>query len=88
MSGGYFNYSEYGLVTILEDLEEYSENDFKYTCDGVEYDRLEGCGDKREEVKNKILNIMDNLRSSYNDLKRLDNFLSGDHGVDKFLKDK
>lgn len=87
MSGGHFNYQEYAIKAIAEELEEYVSEGFTYTFAGEHYDRLEWVPEEyREEVSEEITLILNNLKKTYESIRSLDYLLSGDTGVGEFLK--
>ena len=87
MSGGHFNYQEYAIKVLSEELEEYMSEDFTYDFDGEHYDRLEWVPEEyREEVIEEITLILSNLKKTYESIRNLDYLLSGDTGVEEFLK--
>lgn len=87
MSGGYFDYEESRLLSIIEILEELLERDFKSTYEWswgeVEItDMLDGLSpEDREKLVGIFKKVVEDARITYNQLHKIDYFLSGDTGI-------
>lgn len=90
MSGGSFEYKEYQLQMLADDIESYIDNNFICKACGLnneDYDRLEDCSEtQREVVISECVAMVHNLRELSAKIKHLDYYLSADIGIETFLK--
>ena len=82
MSGGHFNYEQYKIDQIADEIEELIESN-----DSTEQDEY-GCDIGRHypaEVIERFGEAVDLLRRSALMVKRIDWLVSGDDGADEFI---
>lgn len=91
MSGGYFDYKQYYIDQIAEDVERYirkcerkEEKDWGYGDENGKY--IPYIYEETEEVLNEFRKGLDILRRAYIYAKRIDWLLSGDDDGESFLK--
>ena len=75
MSGGTFDYAQYGISDIVEKIEEILEGNSE--INGESFD---------EEVLNNFREAVTTLKRAQAMATRVDYLLSGDDGVDSFKK--
>jgi len=91
MAGGHYNYKQNQLMWLADEIEEDFENDGKYEeedWDGtMEQDRLEGTTDtQRKIILKEIKSLIKMLRKCAESTKALDYFISGNIGIETYLK--
>ena len=91
MSGGFFNYKQWGIDQIAEDLESYigkcerkEEKDWGYKDENGKY--IPYVYEESEEVLNEFRKGLKILRQAFVYAKRIDYLLSGDDGDESFLE--
>lgn len=98
MSGGHFDYLEYQVLRLADEIEGEFINDGKYEAEDygnspvrgkypmIELDRLEGADpQERESILNEVRSLVDDLKKCSARAKELDYFLSGDTGIKSYL---
>jgi len=90
MSGGHFNYNQYKILNIAEELELYiqkcerkEKKDWGYEDENGKY--IPYVYEKPEEVLNEFRKAVKVLREAYVYANRIDWLLSGDDGDETFL---
>jgi hypothetical protein len=91
MSGGYFDYKEWHIDQIANDLEVYinkcdrkEEKNWGHDDESGKY--IPAVYDESEEVLNEFRNGLKILRQAFVYAKRIDYLLSGDDGDESFLR--
>lgn len=91
MSGGFFDYKQWQIDQIAEDLESYigkcerkEEKDWGYEDENGKYIRY--VYEESEEVLNEFRKGLKILRQAYVYAQRIDWLLSGDDSDESFLK--
>ena len=91
MSGGFFQYKQWQIDQIAEDLESYigkcerkEEKDWGYEDQSGKY--IPYVYEESEEVLNEFRKGLKILRQAYVYAQRIDWLLSGDDGNESFLK--
>lgn len=91
MSGGHFNYNQYKILNIAEELELYiqkcerkEKKDWGYTDEDGNY--IQNTYEESEEVLNEFRKAVKVLREAYVYANRIDWLLSGDDGDETFLE--
>ena len=86
MSGGTFEYKQYHIEQLIEDMELLLERVDKEPTDSFECDSLKNYIDDKESFKKIVEKNIDLLRKSYIYTQRLDWFISGDDGEETFYE--
>lgn len=87
MSGGRFEYREFQLQMLADEIECYIDSNFIDKDWDEDYDMLESCNEtQREVVMSECVAMVHNLRELSTKIKHLDYYLSGDIGIETFLK--
>ncbi len=91
MSGGYFDYKEWHIDQIADDVESYiskcdrkEEKDWGYEDENGKY--IPYVYEESEEVLNEFRKGLKILRQAFVYAKRIDYLLSGDDGDESFLE--
>ena len=91
MSGGYFDYKEWHIDQIADDVESYinkcdrkEEKDWGYEDQSGKY--IPYVYEESEEVLNEFRKGLKILRQAFVYAKRIDYLLSGDDGDESFLE--
>ena len=95
MSGGHFNYDQFRIKSIAEEIQEYLD-DMGKEKDDVDSFGMRDFYDKHpeerynsvesEEVQEKMREAIKALKVAYIYAQRVDWYLSGDDGEENFLK--
>lgn len=86
MSGGAFEYKQYKIQDLIEDMENLLVRLDKEPIDSFECDSLKRYVDDSELLKNKIKENIGYLKRAYIFTKRIDWFISGDDGEENFYE--
>ncbi len=89
MSGGYFEYNQYKINQIAEDIESVirkNKKPLKKEDRWGEFDDREFCYDYPDEIINKFKEAVYHLRIAAIYAQRVDYLLCGDDGEESFLK--
>ena len=86
MSGGYFDYKQYYIQDLIEQMEEVLVRLEKEPIDSYECDSLKNRIDNRDKFKEQVLENLKHLKLSYIYTQRIDWLVSGDDGEDSFYK--
>ena len=86
MSGGAFEYKQYHIEQLIEDMELLLKRVDKEPTDSFECDSLKNYIDDKESFKKIVEKNIDLLRKSYIYTQRLDWFISGDDGEETFYE--
>ena len=86
MSGGAFEYKQYKIQDLIEDMENLLVRLDKEPIDSFECDSLKRYVDDSEPLKNKIKENIKYLKRAYIFTQRIDWFISGDDGEENFYE--
>ncbi len=86
MSGGAFEYKQYKIQDLIEDMENLLVRLDKEPIDSFECDSLKRYVDDSELLKNKIKENIGYLKRAYIFTQRIDWFISGDDGEENFYE--
>ncbi len=86
MSGGAFEYKQYKIQDLIEDMENLLVRLDKEPIDSFECDSLKNYIDDKDSFKKIVEKNIDLLKKSYIYTKRLDWFISGDDGEETFYE--
>lgn len=97
MSGGHYQYKYYYIQELADDIEREFANNGKYMAPDwsrpnpeahkIEYDHLEGANDKqRKQTLTEVKSLITDLRNCAKRAKDFEWFMSGDTGVETYLK--
>ena len=86
MSGGAFEYKQYHIEQLIEDMELLLERVDKEPTDSFECDSLKNYINDKDSFKKIVEKNIDLLRKSYIYTQRLDWFISGDDGEETFYE--
>ena len=86
MSGGAFEYKQYHIEQLIEDMELLLKRVDKEPTDSFECDSLKNYIDDKDSFKKIVEKNIDLLRKSYIYTQRLDWFISGDDGEETFYE--
>lgn len=86
MSGGAFEYKQYHIEQLIEDMELLLKRVDKEPIDSFECDSLKNYIDDKDSFKKIVEKNIDLLKKSYIYTKRLDWFISGDDGEETFYE--
>ena len=86
MSGGTFEYKQYHIEQLIEDMELLLKRVDKEPIDSFECDSLKNYIDDKDSFKKIVEKNIDLLKKSYIYTKRLDWFISGDDGEETFYE--
>lgn len=94
MSGGYFNYQQYFIQEMADDIEqvlkdagtEIPKNSIDYSGKQMikDYPEMKYYPDYSKETKQKFRKIIKHLRKAYDYVHNVDWLLSGDDGEEEF----
>ena len=86
MSGGAYEYKQYKIQDLIEDMENLLVRLDKEPIDSFECDSLKRYVDDSELLKNKIKENIGYLKRAYIFTQRIDWFISGDDGEENFYE--
>ena len=86
MSGGAFEYKQYKIQDLIEDMENLLVRLDKEPIDSFECDSLKRYVDDSEPLKNKIKENIKYLKRAYRFTQRIDWFISGDDCEENFYE--
>ena len=86
MSGGAFEYKQYKIQDLIEDMENLLVRLDKEPIDSFECDSLKRYVNDSELFKNKIKENIRYLKRAYIFTQRIDWFISGDDGEENFYE--
>ena len=86
MSGGAFEYKQYKIEELIEDMKLLLERVDKEPIDSFECDSLKNYIDDKDSFKKIVEKNINLLRKSYIYTQRLDWFISGDDGEETFYE--
>lgn len=86
MSGGAFEYKQYKIQDLIEDMENLLVRLDKEPIDSFECDSLKRYVDDSELLKNKIKENIGYLKRAYIFTQRIDWFISGDDCEENFYE--
>ena len=86
MSGGAFEYKQYKIQDLIENMENLLVRLDKEPIDSFECDSLKNYIDDKDSFKKIVEKNIDLLKKSYIYTKRLDWFISGDDGEETFYE--
>ena len=86
MSGGAFEYKQYHIEQLIEDMELLLKRVDKEPSDSFECDSLKRYVNDSELFKNKIKENIKYLKRAYIFTQRIDWFISGDDGEENFYE--
>ena len=86
MSGGAFEYKQYKIQDLIEDMENLLVRLDKEPIDSFECDSLKRYVNDSELFKNKIKENIKYLKRAYIFTQRIDWFISGDDGEENFYE--
>jgi len=79
MSGGHFDYQEYGILRVSEDIEAFVE---KYSKHNLSEWTGEMVDPVDPDICEKMLIVSNMLKEIYEYAKSIDYYISGDYGED------
>ena len=86
MSGGAFEYKQYHIEQLIEDMELLLKRVDKEPIDSFECDSLKNYIDDKDSFKKIVEKNIDLLKKSYIYTQRIDWFISGDDGEEDFYE--
>ena len=86
MSGGSFDYKEWHIENIADDIQHILERQGKEIPEDERWGSLETYETYSEEVQKIMKDGVDFLRKAYIYSKRIDYFLAGDDGEESLVK--
>jgi len=86
MSGGAFDYKQWQIMYIAEDIDQLIKQDFRRKDTEPIYDRIPcDTTEKRQAIVDEAKRLSADLRAIYNRVRNLDYLLSGDDGPETFI---
>ena len=86
MSGGTFEYKQYRIQELIEDMELLLQRVDKEPIDSFECDSLKNYIDDKDRFKKIVEKNIDLLKKSYIYTQRIDWFIAGDDGEETFYE--
>ena len=86
MSGGAFEYKQYKIQDLIEDMENLLVRLDKEPIDSFECNSLKNYIDDKDSFKKIVQKNIDLLKKSYLYTQRIDWFISGDDGEETFYE--
>lgn len=86
MSGGAFEYKQFHINQLIEDMELLLKRIDKEPIDSFECDSLKNYVDDKDSFKAIIITNIQHLKMAYIYTQRIDWFISGDDGEDSMYE--
>jgi len=86
MSGGHFNYDQFRILQIAEDIQEHLDNQGKLTGYNDYLGQQEYYAFESDEVQERMRHAIRALKIAEVYAQRVDWYLSGDDGEENFIK--